>query len=96
MARQYKENNDLYKQTAAYWTYAYAIQNKTDEMARHFAQFDSEYRLKVEIYIPPAYSPPHSTDCVRQLMTRCQCDRNIAMNALSCNYWDIERAANAI
>ena len=51
VARQYKNQSNVYKDTAAYWTYVYAIENKTDEMVRRFVNFESKHCRDVSVIV---------------------------------------------
>ena len=42
VARQYKEKHDMYKQTAMYWTYIFAVDNKTDAWKAYFKAKDDQ------------------------------------------------------
>ena len=41
VARQYKEKPEMYKLTAAYWTYVFAIELKTPEMNEYFKNMNA-------------------------------------------------------
>ena len=86
VARQYKEKPALYKQTASFWTYVFAIENKTAEMIRQFAPYECKLsRIPCNENIPNQILLLFFAASVQQVCDRVHCDRGAAISALSCN-----------
>ena len=49
MAKQYKENPEMFRQTARHWTYMYALNRESLRHKQPFAEFDQKIRRLVEV-----------------------------------------------
>ena len=100
VARQYKEKRELYNLTASYWTYIFAIEQKTPAASNKFADFESKFCFKAMFPFCNIHTYLHYqfcfTDKISQVMNRIKCERTAALSALACNDWDIEVAIHIL
>lgn len=96
VARQHIENIELFKQTARYWTYIFALPCSS-------ADTKSRFRITPSLSKFPTAGPDlpiakfiEFNHKVRKLVEIMQTDELTAMHELSSHNWDLDRATQAL
>lgn len=84
VAKQYKDNPELFKKTAQHWTHVYATPNVT------YTQFERPHR-RVR-----ASQFPDFDFKIAQVMDVIGCDEEKSRSALSSNDWIVEKATQSL
>lgn len=96
VARQHIDNIELFKQTARYWTYIFALPSNTIETK-------SRFRNPPNLSIFPTARPDLPVSIfidfnakVKKLVEIMQTDELTAMHELSSHNWDLDRATQSL
>lgn len=95
VARQYNENIELFKQTARYWTYIFAVPGNKDISSR-FRINPTSSNFPVGTLNLPANKIVEFNSKVRKLVEIMQADELTAMHELSSHNWDLDRATQSL
>lgn len=96
VARQHIDNIELFKQTARYWTYIFALpSNSLDTKARFRITPSLSKFPTVRQELPIAKIIEFNVK-VRKLVEIMQTDELTAMHELSSHNWDLERATQSL
>lgn len=95
VARQHIDNIQLFKHTARYWTYIFALPSNSVETKSRFritpslSQFPSATNLPIAKFIEFNHK-------VRNLVDIMRTDEFTAMHELSSHNWDLDRATQSL
>lgn len=95
VARQYIDNIDLFRQTARYWTYIFALPSNSVETKSRFkiTPSISKFPTAPELPITKIIEFNHM---VRNLVEIMRTDEETAMHGLSSHNWDLDRATQSL
>lgn len=96
VARQHIDNLELFKQTARYWTYIFALPSNSVETKSRFRITPSLSKFPTARPDLPIAKFIEFNLKVRKLVEIMQTDELTAMHELSSHNWDLERATQSL
>lgn len=95
VARQYLESIDLFKQTARYWTYIFALPSNSIETKSRFKNppLLSKFPTATDLPVGKFVEFNHK---VRRLVEVMQTDELTALHELSSHNWDLDKATQSL
>lgn len=96
VARQHIDNIELFKQTARYWTYIFALPSTGVETKSRFKITPSLSRFPTARPDLPINKFVEFNHKVRRLVEIMQTDELTAMHELSSHNWDLDRATQSL
>lgn len=95
VARQHIENIELFRQTARYWTYIFALPSNSVETKSRFKITPTVSKFPTAPELPTAKFIEFNHK-VRKLVEVMQTDELTALHELSSHNWDIDRATQSL
>lgn len=96
VARQCTENIELFKLTARYWTFIYALPNKNYSALSRFKMTPSYAKFPNATPNTPFGKFADFNSKVKKLVDIMNTDEFKSMHALSSHNWDVERATYSL
>lgn len=96
VARQHIDNPELFKQTARYWTYIFALPSNSVETKSRFRITPSLSKFPTARPDLPITKFIEFNLKVKNLVEIMQTDELTAMHELSTHNWDLERATQSL
>lgn len=96
VARQHIDNIELFKQTARYWTYIFALPSKSVETRSRFRITPTLSKFPTARPDLPINKFMEFNLKVRKLVEIMQIDELTALHELSSHNWDLDRATQSL
>jgi len=96
VARQYIDNFELFKQTARYWTYIFALPSKSIDTNSRFEITPSQAKFPTASSNLPIPKFIEFNMKVRNLVEIMQINNLVALHELSSHNWDLDRATQSL